>query len=217
MFRSHSAWTIHFIGDVMSKLPLVSQQLVLRIKAFGKFHDARRQQLSAANVTAYSTLDKKAIVVVLKDRVAPGSDHRKLPSDISGGTLRIQANECGPFGSPSGFYAQIVCDEEGKALEPIVDFNKLKSGFCAAGGHRAIFEAPTLIVVKAYQDKDTTSIARLTPVVEGNEVWIKDDILHMVKTGDPLPDELSRFNDAYAATQARLREVNTTQLFYSKG
>ena len=93
----------------------------------------------------------------------------------------------------------------------------MKSGFCAAGGHRAIFEAPTLIVVKAYQDKDTTSIARLTPVVEGNEVWIKDDILHMVKTGDPLPDELSRFNDAYAATQARLREVNTTQLFYSKG
>ena len=201
----------------MSKLPLVSQQLVIRIKAFGKLHDTRRQQLSAAGVIAYSTLDKKAIVVVLKDRIVPGSDHRKLPQDISGGNLRIQANECGPFGSPSGSYAQIVCDETGKALEPIVDFNKLKTGFVAAGGHRAIFEAPTLVVVKAYQDMQKTTIARLTPVVEGNEVWIKDDILCMLPTGDPLPELVAHFEDAYIAVQARLHEVNTTTLYYSKG
>jgi hypothetical protein len=200
----------------MGKLPLVPTQLVARIFARGKAHNVRRAEIAAAGIQdAKSTVDKSAIIVILKDRVTPGSERRKVYECVKGATLHVQANECGPFQKSSGSYAQIVTDDKGQRLKPVVNFATLKNGHVVAGGHRAIFDAPTLVIVKGYQDMGKTAISRLTPYAEKGEAWIHDELLCMVNTGDPLSEEHARFTEAYEAMQKRLVATSTEDLHFA--
>lgn len=200
----------------MGKLPLVPTQLVARIFARGKVHDMRRAEITAAGIDdAKSSIDKSAIIVILKDRVSPGSERRKIYDCVKGAVLHVQANECGPFKKSSGSFAQIVTDDKGQRLKPVVDFAKVPNGHVVAGGHRAIFDAPTLVIVKGYQDLGKTAISRLTPYADKGEAWISDELLCMVTTGDPLPEDYARFTNAYEAMQRRLLGVASEDLHYA--
>ena len=199
----------------MSQLPLVPTQLVAEFRAFARVHDMRRQELKKALLTnVYSSLDKRRIVVVLKDRVAPGSDRRKFYPEVKGATLHIQANECGPFSKGSGSFAQVVTDLEGNKLRPIVDFAKVKGGYVAPGGNRAIFDAPTLMVLKAYQDQNVVTISKLTPYVDGEEAWIHEDAMCVVPKNQALPPECEKYTPAFQALLVRLHKVATIELHY---
>jgi len=199
----------------MGKLPLVPVQLVARIRAYGKVHDARRAEIAAAGIThAYSTPDKKNIVVVLKDRVTPGSEKRKFYEQVKGAILHVQANECGPFCKGSGSYAQIITNMDGQRLAPVVDFAKIPGGFVAEGGHRAIFDSPTLVVLKGYQDMNKVTISKLTPFAENGEAWIHDEMLCVIEKGDALPEEFAKFGDAYAALLTRMTATATQELHF---
>jgi hypothetical protein len=190
--------------------------MVARISAFSRVHDLKRTELTKAGLTnVYSSQDKRHIIVVLKDRVKPGSEKRKICPQVRGAAIHVQANECGPFDKISGSYAQVVCDIDGHPLKPVLDFAKLKGGFVAHGGHRAIFDAPSLVVLKGYQDQQKVSISNLTPFVLGDEAWISDDVIVMVDAGDELPEQFSKYNDAYLALLTRLRAVATTELHYA--
>jgi len=103
---------------------------------------------------------------------------------------------------------------EGRRLKPMLDFAALKGGYVAHGGHRAIFDAPTLVILKGYQDQKKVSISKLTPMVDGDEAWISDDIITMLDAHDQLPEEFKRFDDAYQALLQRLKTVATTELYF---
>ena len=199
------------------KIPLVPVQLVLRYNAVGKAHDMLRKLLPADD-TVKSSPDKHSVVKILIERVTPGSDHRKLLPKLEGypAHIHIQAFECGPFGMAEGSTAQVICTGQGAPLAPIIDFAKIKGGFCTPGGYRAGFESENLIVVKSYQDGKKTMISRLSPIVDGDEAWIKDEMLFLCNTGDPLPEEFACFQAAYDAVQTRIHEVSTDKLHYAK-
>jgi hypothetical protein len=202
----------------MSKgLPLFPMQLVVRVKAYGRQHDDLRRTCANANLAAFSSPKKDAVVVILKDRVEPGSEARKIYPEVSGGVLHIQANECGPFGKVSGGSAQVVTDLEGNPMKPLVNFNemaKAKKGHVTPGGHVAIFDAPALVVVKGYQEREEIMIAKFTPIVENGAATIKSDLICVVPSTGDLPEEHSKFANAVKALRLRLTEVGTTEMFY---
>lgn len=201
--------------------PLVPIQPVVRFPYRKKRFKAMADQLLSLKRTYFASDKKDGLVVVLMDRENPKSDRRVIYPEAVGGILAIQANECGPF-QKIGRPAQVVTNERGERLQPILNFEEKAKKDPGAfhvkeGGHVAIFEGASLVVVKAVSDTQKLSITQHYPLQENGVAWIASELLWLGDRNEPLPEKFAHFKDAVAAVNERISRPGTTRMHFGIG
>jgi hypothetical protein len=213
--------TLLIFGGIMSSAPLVPIQPVVRFPVRKKKFKAMADKLKAQGRTYFASDNKDGLVVVLMDKVDTKSDRRIIYPEAAGGILAVQANECGPF-QKIGRPAQVVTNERGERLRPVLNFEAKASKeptkyHVKEGGHVAIFEAGTLVVIKAVNDTQKLSITKFYPMQDGDAAWIANDLIYMGDRNIPLPEQFAHFNEAVAAVNERISRPGTTQMHFGIG
>ena len=202
----------------MASAPLVPIQPVVRFPFRKKKFKAMADQLKSLGRTYFASDNKDGLVVVLMDHAGDSPERRTIYPEAVGGILSVQANECGPF-QKIGRPAQVVTNEKGERLQPVLNFEakaaKEPGKFhVKEGGHVAIFEGASLVVIKAVSETQKISIAKYYPMVDGNVAWIANDLIYMGDRNDPLPAKLSHFQEAVNAVNARISTPGTTSMHF---
>jgi len=193
----------------------------MRFQVRKKKFKALADQFKSLGRSYYASDKKDGLIVILMDKVEAGSERRIIYPEVKGGILSVQANECGPFRSGNR-PAQVVTNERGERLSPVVNFRakadaKPDSYHVKPGGHVAIFEGASLVVVKAVNDTNKLSITKFSPMTEGDTAWLQATLLHMGDRNAPLPTEFAHFAEAVSAVNRRVADVASQELHFAVG